>query len=66
MTNTSLVPFHLAFAVTDLAATRHFFESLLGCEVGRTSERWIDFNFLVIKSLRISSMSLYLRQKQIL
>jgi len=45
MTNTSLVPFHLAFAVTDLPATRHFFESLLGCEVGRTSERWIDFNF---------------------
>lgn len=45
MTNPSLVPFHLAFAVTDLPATRDFFEGLLGCEVGRTSERWIDFNF---------------------
>ena len=38
-------PFHLAFPVTDLAATRTFYEQLLGCEVGRTAERWIDFNF---------------------
>ncbi len=38
-------PFHLAFPVTDLPATREFYESLLGCEVGRTAERWIDFNF---------------------
>ncbi len=38
-------PFHLAFPVTDLQKTRDFYEGLLGCEVGRTSERWIDFNF---------------------
>jgi len=38
-------PFHLAFPVTDLAATRSFYEGLLGCVVGRTAERWIDFNF---------------------
>lgn len=38
-------PFHLAFPVTDLAATRAFYEGLLGCGVGRTAERWIDFNF---------------------
>lgn len=38
-------PFHLAFPVKDLAATRDFYENLLGCEVGRTSDRWIDFNF---------------------
>jgi uncharacterized protein len=38
-------PFHLAFPVKDLAATRDFYENLLGCEVGRTAERWIDFNF---------------------
>ena len=38
-------PFHLAFPVKDLAATRDFFENLLGCEIGRTSERWIDINF---------------------
>jgi len=38
-------PFHLAFPVTDLQKTRDFYEGLLGCTVGRTSERWIDFNF---------------------
>jgi extradiol dioxygenase family protein len=38
-------PFHLAFPVTSLEKTREFYEGLLGCEVGRTSERWIDFNF---------------------
>lgn len=38
-------PFHLAFPVKDLEATRDFFENLLGCEIGRTSERWIDINF---------------------
>lgn len=31
--------------MTDLAATRAFYEGLLGCGVGRTAERWIDFNF---------------------
>lgn len=40
-----LAPFHLAFPVYDLEATRAFYEDLLGCEVGRTAERWIDFNF---------------------
>lgn len=38
-------PFHLAFPVKDLVKTRAFYEGLLGCEVGRTAERWIDFNF---------------------
>lgn len=38
-------PFHLAFPVTDLEATRTFYADLLGCEVGRSAERWIDFNF---------------------
>ncbi len=37
-------PFHVAFPVHDLAATRHFYETLLGCTIGRTDERWIDFN----------------------
>jgi hypothetical protein len=40
----SIRPFHLAFPVTDLAVTRHFYETLLGCTVGRTSDTWIDFN----------------------
>lgn len=38
-------PFHLAFPVKDLKATRAFYEGLLGCSVGRTDDRWIDFNF---------------------
>lgn len=38
-------PFHLAFPVDDLAAARRFYAELLGCPIGRTSERWIDFDF---------------------
>lgn len=37
-------PFHLAFPVKDLATTRHFYETVLGCSIGRTSKTWIDFN----------------------
>jgi uncharacterized protein len=40
----SIRPFHVAFPVHDLAQTRHFYETVLGCSVGRTAERWIDFN----------------------
>ena len=38
-------PFHLAFPVRDLSATRAFYAGLLGCPVGREAERWIDFDF---------------------
>ncbi len=37
-------PFHLAFPVTDLEATRRFYVEVLGCRVGREAERWIDFD----------------------
>ena len=37
-------PFHLAFPVNDLAATRAFYGDLLGCALGRSSEQWIDFD----------------------
>jgi uncharacterized protein len=37
--------FHLAFPVHDLAAARGFYGGLLGCPEGRSSERWIDFDF---------------------
>ena len=40
-----MTPFHLAFPVRDLQATRRFYEDLLGCKIGRTSDRWIDFDF---------------------
>jgi extradiol dioxygenase family protein len=36
--------FHLAFPVHDLSAAREFYGTVLGCEEGRSSERWIDFN----------------------
>jgi extradiol dioxygenase family protein len=36
--------FHLAFPVRDLDQTREFYGGVLGCEEGRSSERWIDFN----------------------
>ena len=37
--------FHLAFPVTDLQASRRFYVDLLGCGTGRSSDRWIDFDF---------------------
>jgi uncharacterized protein len=40
----SIRPFHVAFPVQDLAETRRFYETVLGCTVGRSSESWIDFN----------------------
>lgn len=40
-----LPPFHLAIQVHDLAAARAFYGGLLGCEEGRSSDHWVDFNF---------------------
>ncbi|SMC96444.1 VOC family protein [Rhizobium sp. RU36D] len=38
-------PFHLAFAVTDLEATRRFYGDVLGCRIGRESPgKWLDFD----------------------
>ncbi len=37
--------FHLAFPVHDLEAARRFYAGTLGCETGRESDHWIDFNF---------------------
>ncbi|MBL1143046.1 MAG: glyoxalase [Proteobacteria bacterium] len=38
-------PFHLAFPVNDIEATRLFYTEVIGCSIGREAERWIDFNF---------------------
>jgi extradiol dioxygenase family protein len=37
-------PFHVAFPVNNLEATRKFYADVLGCKVGRSAERWIDFD----------------------
>jgi hypothetical protein len=37
-------PFHLAFPVDDLEKTRYFYTKTLGCNEGRSSDRWIDFD----------------------
>ncbi len=37
--------FHLAVPVKDLAESRHFYHEILGLEVGRSSQKWVDFNF---------------------
>jgi len=37
-------PFHLAFAVHNLAATRAFYGDVLGCAMGRSAETWQDFD----------------------
>ena len=37
--------FHLAYTVSDLDSARSFYGELLGCEEGRSTETWVDFNF---------------------
>lgn len=46
MTHSStLRPFHLAFPVHDLSEARRFYGDVMGCDEGRSSDHWIDFNF---------------------
>lgn len=39
------MPFHLAIPVDCLIKARKFYGELLGCEEGRSSDIWIDYNF---------------------
>ncbi|PWN05379.1 VOC family protein [Rhodohalobacter mucosus] len=41
----SIPRFHLAFPVKELEKTLIFYRDLLGCKTGRSSEKWIDFDF---------------------
>tara|TARA_B100002052_G_scaffold60998_1_gene54047 strand:+ start:41 stop:469 length:429 start_codon:yes stop_codon:yes gene_type:complete len=41
----NLLPFHLAIPVNDLEKSRNFYKNILGCEEGRSSNHWVDFNF---------------------
>ena len=43
--STVTIPFHLALPVTDLDAAARFYGDTLGCPRGRSSERWIDYDF---------------------
>ena len=38
-------PFHFAFFVRDLASTRRFYGEVLGCQEGRSTDTWVDFDF---------------------
>ena len=38
-------PFHLAIPVNDLNAGKRFYEDVLGCILGRSSNEWADYNF---------------------
>jgi extradiol dioxygenase family protein len=38
-------PFHLAIPVLNLAESDAFYGGVLGCEQGRSSAHWIDWNF---------------------
>jgi len=41
----ALTPFHVAIPVFDLDSARTFYRDVIGCEEGRSAEKWIDFNF---------------------
>ena len=38
-------PFHLAIPVSNLEKSKGFYKDILGCYLGRSSDKWIDFNF---------------------
>ena len=41
----SMNAFHYAFKVKDIASTRAFYVDILGCQEGRSTAHWIDFDF---------------------
>ena len=44
MKKDNLLPFHLAIPVNNLEKSRNFYKNILGCEEGRSSDHWVDFN----------------------
>lgn len=40
-----LTPFHIAIPVFALQQARKFYREVLGCEEGRSTDHWVDFNF---------------------
>ncbi|MBL6784958.1 MAG: VOC family protein [Rickettsiales bacterium] len=41
----NLRPFHAAYPVTDLSLVRNFYQGILGCNIGRFTDNWIDVDF---------------------
>ncbi len=39
------IPFHLAFPVKSLGVTKMFYNEVLGCAIGRSTDHWMDFDF---------------------
>ena len=37
-------PFHLAFPVHELGEAKTFYTKIIGCSLGRSSKKWIEFN----------------------
>lgn len=40
-----LNPFHVAIPVFDLEEAKQFYVDLFACELGRSSDQWVDLNF---------------------
>ena len=40
-----MYPFHLSVPVTDINVAKDFYSSVFQCDIGRSSERWVDFDF---------------------
>jgi extradiol dioxygenase family protein len=40
----NISPFHIAIPVHNLEECRTFYREILGCEEGRSSDHWVDFN----------------------
>ncbi len=39
------MPFHLAIPVREIDETRTFYREVMNCNEGRSSDRWVDFDF---------------------
>ncbi|WP_272148610.1 VOC family protein [Tenacibaculum aiptasiae] len=37
--------FHYAFKVKDISSTIKFYSGVLGCSLGRQTDKWVDFDF---------------------
>lgn len=42
---TMKAPFHLAFPIREIESARTFYRDVLGCQIGRESDHWIDIDF---------------------